>query len=291
MMTDLTRKLATVFVISWLAVLLAAPRAAAQGHFEFGAHYGPWSLNLLKPAIESVVQDLGEQITQKEFDRIKNDFPGVELRQLWSSTKVEFDSSGSNFGFEVRWYPQGEAGAFSIGLAAEKSTFTLGLPSVVTTLALEDSRYHLPWSFTGQATGEVKASPLAAMLSFRWDIIPSAWLHPYLTLGLGAAGTGAWEQTSLSYRYTGMVTAPLGLTLSISESSSKTLLQLKQEYDQRIASGDPDPGKKPFDYPSIFPIIQFNVGMKAKVAKMVNVLVDAGVLNGFQFRVGASIRP
>jgi hypothetical protein len=129
------------------------------------------------------------------------------------------------------------------------------------------------------------------MLSFRWDIIPSAWLHPYLTLGLGAAGTGAWEQTSLSYRYTGMVTAPLGLTLSISESSSKTLLQLKQEYDQRIASGDPDPGKKPFDYPSIFPIIQFNVGMKAKVAKMVNVLVDAGVLNGFQFRVGASIRP
>jgi hypothetical protein len=290
-MNDMTRKLATVIVISGLAIVLAAPRASAQGHFEFGAHYGPWSLNLLKPVIESAVQELGEQITQKELDKIRKDYPSINFRQLGTTTQVQFDSSGSNYGFDVRWYPQGETGGFSIGLAAEKSTFTVGLPNVSSSLALEDVKNHLPWNFTGQAKGQVEASPFAAMLSFRWDIIPSAWMHPYLTLGFGAAGVSAWEQTTLNYSYTGLLSGPGGLTVSITESSGKSLLQLKQEYDQKVAAGDPDPGPKPFEYPTIFPMVQLNVGLKARVAKKFSVLVDAGVLNGFQLRAGIGIRP
>ncbi len=285
------RKAAISFVMAWVAVAIFATGASAQGHFDFGFHYGPWNINLLKPTIEHIVQDFGDQITQKELDRIRSLYPGIDFSVVTTRTQVDFDSSGSNYGFEVRWYPQGESGSFSIGLAAEKSSFKVGLPSVASALSLTDPRTHLPWSLSATATGSVETRPLAAMLSFRWDIVPSAWLHPYLTLGLGAAGVGAWEQTALAYSYQGVLQVPGGITATITESSNKTLLQLKQEYDQKVANGDRDPGAKPFDYPTIFPLLQLNVGLKAKVAPMVYVLLDGGVLDGFAFRGGISIRP
>ena len=290
-MTDVTRKLTTVFVISMFGVLAFASGAAAQGRFDFGFHFGPWSINLLKPAIEKFAQDFGDQITQKELDKLRKDYPGIDFTVLTTRTQIDFDSSGSNYGFEARWYPQGEGGSFSIGLAAEKSSFKVGLPSVSSAVALTDPITHLPWSLTARANGAVEAKPLAVMLSFRWDIIPSAWLHPYLTVGLGAAGVGAWEQTTLQYSFNGQVISPIGPLATISESSSKTLLQLKKEYDQKIANGDRNPGSKPFEYPSIFPMVQVNVGLKAKVAPMVYVLVDGGVLDGFALRIGLSVRP
>ncbi len=285
------RKLAALSAISSLFVLMATSTASAQGHFEFGAHFGPWSLNLLKPAIESAVQDVGEQITQKELDKLRQVYPAVNFTVLTSQTEVQFDSSGSNLGFEARWYPEGENGSFSIGLSAEQCTFSFGLPSVKSTLIMTDSRTLLPWALYGQGNGRIEANPFAAMLSFRWDIAPSARFHPYISLGLGAAGVGAWEETTLSYAYQGQVTSIIGPIGSISETSAKTLLQLKEEYDQKVAAGDPHPGTEPLDYPGIFPIVALNVGFRYKVVNKVHALIDAGVLNGFQLRFGVAVRP
>ena len=50
-----------VFALALSTVLAAAPTLVAQGHFEFGGHYGRWSLNLLgnlaKDALDDATKD------------------------------------------------------------------------------------------------------------------------------------------------------------------------------------------------------------------------------------------
>jgi hypothetical protein len=288
----MTHKLTSVTIACLLLVLSADREARAQGHFEFGAHIGSWSLNLLKPVLEAAANKMAEQIKNKELDSIRASNPSANLREISSKINVQFDSNGSNAGFEVRWFPQALDGSFSIGLAAEQSTLRVGLPKVTTTLAMEDTKNHQPWSYAGSASGEVASTPLAVILSFRWEIASTAWLHPYVTIGLGAAGISAWDSTSLAYEFNGTLNGPNGLKATITETSRKTLYQLKKEDEQRQANGELKPGDKPFEYPmNVFPFAQVNVGFKARVARIVYVLVDGGVFDGFLVRGGVSIRP
>ncbi|MCX7974612.1 MAG: hypothetical protein N3B16_08935, partial [Candidatus Aminicenantes bacterium] len=75
---------------------------SAQGHFEFNFHYGRWSINLLRPIIEDMLNDALENHLKKNFlDDIQADHP--ELVEKAYSQKVRFDSSGHNYGFELRW--------------------------------------------------------------------------------------------------------------------------------------------------------------------------------------------
>ncbi len=102
-----------------LFCLLSFPSiASAQGHFEFNFHYGRWSINLLRPIIEDMLNDALENHLKKNFlEDIQADHP--ELVEKAYSQNVRFDSSGENYGFELRWYPGGENGSFSLGLAVE----------------------------------------------------------------------------------------------------------------------------------------------------------------------------
>jgi len=281
------RRLAAMVVLALFPVGFLA--GADSGKIEFGFHYGSWSLNLLKPVFESLADEFGEQIKNKQLDKIELDRPDLDFRVKSFRNEIDFDSSGRTFGFDIRWYPGGEEGSFSLGLSVVKTKMSFGIKKIQTELFLENTISRQEIGFMAEGSGEVTANPLAVLLSLRWDIAPRAVVHPYITLGFGAAGVSAWDETTLRYDFRGTLTVPDEAPETIAESGTKTLLQLKAEDRQRkIDEGSPE---EPFDYPiRFFPFVQFHFGLKAKVTRFVHLLVDFGVLDGFALRGGLAIR-
>ncbi|MBM3311033.1 MAG: hypothetical protein FJY80_05960 [Candidatus Aminicenantes bacterium] len=277
-----------VFVFAAFLALAGPTSAAAKGKVEFGFHYGPWTLNVLRGVFEGLAEDFAENLKDDMFKDLQDEYPDREIREKEFRNVVHFDSGGKNFGFEVRWYPGGEDGSFSLGLAVEKSTLRVGPLEVDTAIAFEDAKTHETAQFAGKGTSQVTAEPLAAVLSFRWDIFPRGVVHPYFTFGFGIAGGSALDKTKIEYDFTGSASFPGEPTEVIEESGSKTLLQLKEESLEPPEEGEGE--KEPFEYPGFFPIFQLHFGLKAKLSSNIHLLVDAGLFNGFLLRGGIAIR-
>jgi len=259
------------------------------GHFQFSVHYGSWGLNLLKGVFEGLAENFAEQIKNNQFDKVKEEHPEDHWEEVSFENDVAFDSSGHTFGFEARWYPGGEDGSFSLGLSVIKTKMKFGLSSLHTEMELENTDDHKLYSFTADGSGDVTSNPLALLFSLRWDIVPRAVVHPYITFGFGAAGVKALDDTTLRYDFEGVLLAPGEDPETISASDTKTLLQLKEEDARR--KEEEGSLEEPFDYPlKFFPFIQFHFGLTAKVARIVHVLVDFGVLDGFSLRGGVAVR-
>jgi hypothetical protein len=197
-------------------LLLVHPDLRAQGRFEFGLHYGHWSLNLLRPMIKGLVDDFAKQIKDQQLDKIKEDHP--EFREVTFANDFSFDSGGPNFGFEFRWYPAGQEGSFSLGLSVEKTTLRITVPNVSTSLTLEDATTLEQAGFRATAGAAIESKPLAFLLTLRWDIFPTKIIHPYFTLGLGLAGESALLKTRMTYDFRGTLTDTDGTEESIEES-------------------------------------------------------------------------
>ncbi len=267
-----------VWLIFGLTLLLS--QVLAQGHFEFNLHYGRWSMNLLRPIIEDMLNEALEEHLKKNFlEDIQADHP--ELVEKAYSQQVRFDSSGANYGLELRWYPGGENGSFSLGLAVEKTSMKVGLPEVSAAYELEETLSHQKADFAGRASGEFLIKPLSFHLSFRWDIIPSSPVHPFLTFGVGASGGSALEQSTLSYSYEGTLRVTGKPEEGYSGGETKTLQELKSE---REAEGED------FPLPGFFPFIQLDIGLKARLTRNLHLLVAAGIWDGFLLRGGLSLR-
>jgi hypothetical protein len=258
-----------------------APFLRAQGHWEFGVHYSRWSLNLVKSLIEDSLNDtVASDLKDKFLKDIQKDYPSK--KETGYSQKIAFDSSGDNYGAEVRFYPGGRHGSFSLGFSVEKSTMKVSLPEVAASLEFEDEITHMTGTFNGNATGEFLLKPLSFHLSFRWDIFPSAGLHPYITLGVGASTAKAIDMATYSYSYTGTLNVPGNPPKEYSGSDSKTLKELK---DEQEAKGED------FTVPLHFvPFVQLNLGLKGQLTDNIHLLVDAGVWDGFLLRAGVSFR-
>jgi len=254
----------------------------AQGKFEFGFHYSFWSINWLESMVEDMV---AEGIKTNIVDKIKEENP--EFREKSFQNEVDFDSGGSNFGFEFRWYPGGEQGSFSLGLALEKTTMKLSLPKVHTTLVMVND-VDEEGSFDGNANGEFLIKPLSFHLSVRWDIKPSWRIRPYITLGLGIAGGSALDKAKLTYSFKGNFTSPDGEVEIIEESDSKTLEQLKKEDEERKKEEGEE--GEPMSYPGFFPFFQLSIGVKGMITKNIYLMIDYGIWDGFLLRGGIAIR-
>ena len=274
-----TRVVAVVSAILFLAS--GAPFLRAQGHWEFGVHYSRWSLNLVKSLIEDSLNDtVASDLKDKILKDIQADYPSK--KETGYSQKIAFDSSGDNYGAEVRFYPGGRQGSFSLGFSVEKSTMKVSLPEVTASLEWEDEITHLTGTFNGNATGEFLLKPLSFHLSFRWDIFPRAELHPYITLGVGASTAKAIDMATYSYSYTGTLNGPGDSSKEYAGSDSKTLKELK---DEQEAKGED------FTIPVNFvPFVQLNLGLKGQLTDNIHLLVDAGVWDGFLLRAGVAFR-
>jgi hypothetical protein len=282
-------KKSLVAIVIAAFIIAAGPTAvSAKGKIEFGFHYGAWSLNVLKGVFEGLAKDFAENMKDDMFKDLQDEYPDREIRERDFRNDVNFDSGGNNFGFELRWYPGGENGSFSLGLAVEKSTFRIGPLDINSGITFEDAATLEQAQFEGQGTSKVTAKPLAFMMSFRWDIFPTSRVHPYFSFGFGIAGGSALDETVIDYNFQGTASFPNEDPETIQESGHKTLLQLKQESTEPPEEGEEE--KEPFEYPNFFPFFQIHFGLKAKVTSNIHLLVDAGVFDGFILRGGIAIR-
>ncbi len=254
---------------------LGMSNLSAQGHFELSVHYSRWNIDLLGSIIEDAINDALEgDLKDSILEDIQDDYPTLE--EVSYSQEVEFDSSGNNYGFEIRWYPGGQYGSFSIGFSVEKTSMELKLPTVSASMGLTDNA-----SFQGGADGSVKINPLSFHLSFRWDLLPTSRVTPYITLGGGAASFSSFENDKFTYSWSGDLTVPGVGEESRGGGETKTLKQLREEQEEE------DEDFLPIGF---LPFIQLNLGVKGKITDFVHIMVDAGIWNGFLIRGGIALR-
>lgn len=259
-----TRTQSTLVVTALSLLLLAAPALWAQGHFEFSGHYGRWGLNFFGDVGTRIINDVTESnIRDKILSDIQNSYPGLGERNYTQA--VRFDSRGDDFGFGIRFYPSWN-GSFSLGVSVEKSTFKI-LPTIVSHLDLQDMNTQAQATFDGSASGSALVKATSFHLTFRWDIVPSAVVHPYITIGGGISTAKALDDSTLSYSYSGQLVGTGIPNQTIGGSETKTLRQLKDESDTKL--------------PNFVPFLQLNTGLKAKILKNVHVLVETGFFDGF----------
>ncbi len=264
--------LKVIFIIPLIFLLVST--ATAQGKIEFGFHYSGWSMNVLRGLIEGVLEDSLESALRDDFlSDIQGDYPYLEEESY--EQDVSFDSSGDNFGFELRWYPGGYDGSFSLGLSVEKTTMRVALTEVSAQMDLYPDAY-----FDAQGNAEFLIKPLSFHLSFRWDLFPSSRIRPYFTFGFGAAMAAALENAELSYSYSGELEIQNQIRESYSESENKTLGEISEEMEE----------DDEFTLPGFFPFIQLNLGLKGEITRNVYLLFDAGIWNGFMLRGGLAVR-
>jgi len=265
-----------VFILSLAVLLVTAPSLVAQGHFEFGGHYGRWSLNLLGNLAKDAINDATkDEIQDRILTDIQDSYPGLTLTSY--NQTLDFNSSGDDFGFGFRFYPGGHRGSFSLGVSVEKSTFKV-LPSVTSLMLLQDSGTLETAIFNGIADASAIIKAMSFLLTFRWDIFPSAVVHPYITFGGGISTAKALDDSTLSYSYSGQLTGDAIPTETVEGSDTKTLRELKDEADTD------------FKLPNFLPFIQLNLGLKARLTKNIHVLVDAGIFDGFMISGGLALR-
>jgi hypothetical protein len=268
----------SVLVIFGL-VFLTAGQLRADGHLEVNVHYSRWTLNVVRGLVEKMVSDALESDLKDRFiQQIQQDYP-TYVEDSYSQN-VRFDAPGHNIGIELRFYPRGRNGAFSLGLAVEQSTMKVSFPEVSAQLRMRDLNLGQTANFQAAAGGEFLIKPLSFHLNMRWEFLPSKVISPYFTIGAGISTSKSFFDARYQYSYNGVLTLPDNSTEQYSDSESKTLREIKEE---REAEGK--------DFPLNFmPIIQLNFGLRARLSRMLNLTFDAGLFNGFLFRGGLSLR-
>ncbi len=270
-------QLVVMLVLFCFSLLSAAtePEAKSKGHFELGIHYGSWSVNLLRSSIEDALGEvLLTELKEPLLEEIQKDYPEIEEKSY--SQEISVDSGGDNFGFELRWYPKGKDGSFSLGFSVEKTSMTVSIPDIKVTL--ESTQGHV---FQGEGTGYFDIAPVSAHLSFRWDIKPSWRVNPYITFGFGIAGGSVFDDSEVSYSVNGTL-VQLGQVLDTYEQSdTMSLTELKEDMESE---------GEDFYLPGVFPFIQLNIGVKGEIAKNIYLLLDIGIWDGFMIRGGLAIR-
>jgi len=269
-------------LVFWIAgVLLTAPRLLAQGgHWEFGGHYGRWTLNILGNTAEDLLNDtLEDELEKRILEGIQEDYPN--LVSMNYRQDIAFDSSGDDFGASVRWYPAGRRGSFSLGVSVEKSKFKIQ-PTAGVLMDLQDTVTSEPATYDGSASGTALIKALSFLLTFRWDIFPSKAVHPYLTFGGGISTSKTLDDSTVQYTFTGELAGAAVTPETVSGEETKTLRQLR---DEAMDEEETD-----FPIPNFLPFVQLNLGLKVRLTRMVHLLVDVGVFDGFMATAGLAIR-
>jgi len=246
------------FLFLIFSISLIHSNGFSKGKWEFNLHYGSWNVNLAKNAVESAIED---SVDKEIRDSVLEDHP--ELTELNYNRDFNFGSSGFNGGFEIRYYPGGEEGSFSIGFSLEKTKMKLSLDGKVN-MDFTDGSY-----VDYKANGEFLMEPLSYHLSFRWDIKPSWVVHPYIGLGFGIA--------------------PLKGNFSFNTDGTffdATNGQMERETNSEMKNLE-DLEELPI---KIIPILQFNFGIKGKITQNIHFHIDTGMWNGLLIRGGISLR-
>jgi hypothetical protein len=232
--------------------------------FEIGFHFSHWSIDPLEGILnDELSKRIAQEVRDEVAKTIMDSYPLIY--DIGYDHELLFDSGGSNFGLEIRYYPQGKQGAFSFGVSFEKNSMKITLDGPVE-VNFSDNTYS-----EVKSTGYIELNPFTTNLSFRWDTKPSWRVTPYFVFGFGIAALNG----NISYAYDGVYYWQ-GPEFYVGDDILKTFKEAEEEMD--------------FNIPNIFPLIQVNIGIRAEIVPHLNLNAEAGIWNGFILRGGLSYR-
>ena len=117
------KQIALIFLISCFSLIVGGV-GFAKGNWEVGVHYGDWSLSFLESYLEDVIENtVGDEIKEA----IIEEHPEKSGLETDYHQDLNLDFTGNNYGVEIRFYPSGREGSFSLGLSIEKTEMEVNL--------------------------------------------------------------------------------------------------------------------------------------------------------------------
>ena len=249
------------------SVKLPSPTLAG-GRVEVMAFGSSWSVNLIKGLFEdSIVDDFSKEMRRVITNDLRDVYHHFNLVPLASQfeNNLAFNSSGPNYGLDLRYYSSGWGGSFSVGLSFEQTALKLAVSGTVKQYYTDGS------SATATVEGSAEASIFSTNLSFRWDILPTSRVSPYFLLGLG------WAPFDVNITETYNGTFDRGSTHeTITNTTVKPLKDIATEND--------------FNIPDAIIIVHLGLGLKVRVWEGLSGLAEVGIWDGFLMRVGVAYR-
>lgn len=232
-------------------VLIGSTVLLSQGHWEFGFHYSGWSIDV----VESVIEDN----VIPEFDNYDPD-----------KGKLGFDSNGYNYGVEIRYFPGGRNGSFSIGVSYERNFFRGDLSGSYSETDEWGNRAEV------EGKGSFELVPHSINVNLRWDLWPRGRIHPYIGLGFGFGPlNGNLTLVSTTTTFVGNTTRTE--TVTESRTLKEAIAELEEEEGEDFPLG-------------FFPIIQLQFGIRGHIAGPVDLLLEGAFYDGLILRGGVAIR-
>jgi hypothetical protein len=240
-----------------------------SGKIEVAVHYGSWSANLFKGLFEGglfdrIEKEIKEELLSQVRSIRKNDHPHISTANY--DQTFGFDSGGPNYGLEIRYFPQGREGAFSLGVSLDKMKIRMTVEGEVkqdfddgTSAEVKD------------AIAEFTLNPLFTTLSFRWDFKPGWRVTPYFVFGVGMASLSG----EVRYDYIGTYKWQV-FEREVGESETMSIKKAEEDSDT--------------NFPNILPLLQINLGVRAEVIPHLHLRLEAGIWDGFAFRAGVGYR-
>lgn len=235
-----------------------------EGKFEIEVHYSRWSIDLIKGWFEdSLTERLGREIRDEVSSQIRDSHSSLIKSDF--EEDLSFDSTGSNYGLEIRFYPQGREGSFSLGVSFEKTNMRLMVKGPVKQEFTDGTYAEV------DSEGYIEMSPFSTNLSFRWDMMPKWRATPYFVLGFGLAALDG----EVGYEYQG-VYQWAGSSEQVENTEVQTLKEAEEDID--------------FNFPNIFFLLQMNFGLRVELIPYLHLRMEAGFWDGFVLRAGISLR-
>lgn len=240
-----------------------AEKGGLSGKLQIGIHYGPWTLKPFSNYFEDdLLQEISKQIRKRVNNAIFGDIPWGGLITDYDDD-LAFSTSGYNYGVELRFYPKGPEGSFSLGFSIERTKIKVQAQGPI------NQSYIAGASSTVEGLGYVTTDPLTMNLSFRWDTSPSWRVSPYFAIGFGLAtllGEVGYEWTG-SYQYKNIIEQTQG-------SDILTLEEVEWQIEENI--------------PNIFYLFQLNIGVRARITPNFYINGEIGFWDGTVFRAGVA---
>jgi hypothetical protein len=239
------------------------PEAEKAGRWEVEVHYSGWTIDPAKSLFQDeVTEKAAKEIRDHVTDQLNS--RGANVLPTSSGHTLSLGSNGSNYGFEVRYYPLGKRGSMSLGFSLEKTRIRINVQGPVTQNYLGGPKAVVV------SEGTVETNPLTGNVSFRWDVFPSWRVTPYFAFGVGFGRLDG----NFTYVYSGTFTRGNSQT-SVDGEGSKTFDELREEGEIQL---------------DLILILQTSVGVKGEVYKGVFVKGEVGFWDGIIFRGGVGYR-
>jgi len=239
-------------------------KSTLSDKFEIGIHYGPWTLKPISNFFEDdLLDDISKEIRGKIRDELTNKYP--HLIEGDYVDELQFSTSGSNLGVEIRYFPKGRDGSFSFGFSIERTKIRARVEGPVIQ-EYTNGTYAQVISLS-----YITTNPLTTNLSFRWDINPKWRVSPFFVTGFGVAALIG----EAGYEYSGTYVWA-GPSDEIGDSDDRTFKEWQEESDTNI--------------PNIFYLFQLQLGVRARIVPRVSVNAELGIWDGFVFRIGLFYR-